>query len=86
MMVAIIVLSVMKMMNTIFLLGLYTTGTSENTKVSRFVFISSLCPPHLRGGGHVFGEDPVGVGIGIDMIHSCLHNSLFTSCWILIKF
>ena len=31
--------------------------------------------PHRRGGGHiVFGADPVGVGIGVGVMLSCLHD------------
>ena len=34
----------------------------------------------LREGGHInFGADPFGVGIGIGMTLSCLHNILLDS-------
>ena len=40
--------------------------------------------PNLWGGGHIdFGTDPVGVGLGVSMTLSCLHNILCTSSWIL---
>ena len=43
--------------------------------------------PHQRGGGHiVFGADPVGVGVGVSVALSCLHDISWTGVWILTKF
>ena len=39
-----------------------------------------------KGRVRYLGADPVGVGIGIDLTLSCLHNILWTSGWILTKF
>ena len=46
--------------------------------VSVFVNIcvcTSNYVPYRRGGGHiVFGADPVGVGVGVSVTLSCLHD------------
>ena len=47
-----------------------------NHCITGLVFMSY----HLWGVGHIdFGSDPVGIGVGIGMTLSCLHNILWTS-------
>ena len=45
------------------------------------IFTLPYLVPHLRGGSHIdFGEDPIGIGvgicIGIGVTLSCLHSIL----------
>ena len=46
-----------------------------------------MSPTERRVGGNtVFGADPVGVGIGVSVTLSCMHDISWTDGWILTKF
>ena len=84
------------MLGKLTMLGMTPLGWL-NGKTSAQTYFCKICNvfPNLRGGGHIdFVADSVGIGIcvgtgisfGVGMTLSSLHNILWTSGWILIKF
>ena len=60
------------------LTGLLIFAIAPDKRQILLVFMSPH--RHLWGGGQLdFGADPLGIGIGISMTLSCLHNILWTS-------
>ena len=60
------------------LTGLLIFAIAPDKRQILLVFMSPH--RHLWGGGQLdFGADPVGIGIGVSMTLSCLHNILWTS-------